>query len=263
LLAAFDAAFARGSNVMQGYYAVKDPGLSPAVALRSAALACRHHLRPLGRRRIGASCGLYGNGMAFGSDVVRTNPWSNHLVEDAELQLELLLDGQLVDYVPDAVVRAEMPTSAVAATSQNERWELGRLQLQQRFLPTLVRRSATGGPAPRVAYADAALDLATPPLSVLAALDVAAAGASALLALRPCGHRRFLPFVLGCGSAAVLVVHVLVGLRSVNAPREVYRSLLSAPRFALWKLGLMARVTRQPDSVTWTRTRRNQIGAVA
>ena len=40
-----------------------------------------------------------------------------------------VLDGYDVAYVPDAVVLAEMPTTLEQATSQNERWERGRIDL--------------------------------------------------------------------------------------------------------------------------------------
>ncbi len=88
--------------------------LAGSPAFRFAALACRHHLRPLGRTRLGGSCGLYGNGMMFTRSLFEGRRWTGHLVEDAELQNELLLDGHLVTYVPDAVVWAEMPHTLVA-----------------------------------------------------------------------------------------------------------------------------------------------------
>ena len=174
-LAALDRAFPRDASVVQGYYGVDEPGIPPAVGLRFAAIACRHHLRPLARNVFGASCGLYGNGMAFrADDHCRPRRWSNHLIEDAEFQIELLLDGHKVTYVPDAVLRAEMPASLDGATSQNERWELGRLQLARHYVPRLIRRTAIGGPLPRHVYLDAIADLISPPLSLQAALDVAA-----------------------------------------------------------------------------------------
>ena len=147
-LAALDRAMAGGARAAQGYYAVKDPEASPAVGLRFAAIACRHYLRPLARTRLGASSGLYGNGMAFRNDLLSGRHWSNHLIEDAEFQMGLLLDGHLVTYVPDAVVRAEMPATLDAATSQNERWELGRMQLIRTYVPLLARRAATVGSCP-------------------------------------------------------------------------------------------------------------------
>ena len=90
-LRAMDDTFRRGAVAAQGYYSVRDPDVSPAAGVRYAALACRHHLRPLGRRRLGASCGLYGNGMAFRRDLLRRRRWTGHLVEDAEFQNELLV----------------------------------------------------------------------------------------------------------------------------------------------------------------------------
>ena len=63
--------------------------------------------------------------MVFAADVVRATPVvSDHLTEDIELQLELLLDGEKVAFAPDAVVEAEMPTTLEAASqTQHERWE--------------------------------------------------------------------------------------------------------------------------------------------
>lgn len=257
MLSALDRAFSEGAVAVQGYYGVKSPGSSAAVSFRYVALACRHHLRPLGRNRIGASCGLYGNGMAFRADVIGDRRWSNHLVEDAELQIDLLLDGHIVTYAPDAVLWAEMPTTTEASRTQNERWELGRLQLARASIPSLLRRVLGGGRLPRRTYADAALDQLTPPLSVIALLDIAVLGLGLLeAAVRP---RRRCNAVLASGllSSAILILHVLIALRLVRAPREVYRSLRSAPRFVAWKLLLMARIIRRPETVSWARTRRN------
>ena len=61
----------RGSRPCRASTACAIPRTSPAAGLRAAALACRHHLRPLGRTALGASCGLYGNGMAFAAAVLR------------------------------------------------------------------------------------------------------------------------------------------------------------------------------------------------
>lgn len=139
-LRAMDAAARGGATVAQGYYSVREPDPSAATSFRFAALACRHRLRPLGRTALGGSCGLYGNGMLVRRDVLAGRRWSGHLVEDAEMQNELLLDGIRVEFVPDAVLWAEMPTEASAARSQNERWERGRIEVARRFVPRLAAR---------------------------------------------------------------------------------------------------------------------------
>jgi cellulose synthase/poly-beta-1,6-N-acetylglucosamine synthase-like glycosyltransferase len=251
------AALDNGAHVAQAYYGVHDADGSSAAALRSAALACRHHLRPLGRTALGASSGLYGNGMAFDKAVMDGRRWSGHLVEDAEFQMELLLDGVRVAYVPEAVLEAEMPHTLDSATSQNQRWELGRLQLARRYIPPLVRRLRRGPTGLRAAYADAILDHLTPPLSVLVGLDMCCAvGASVLVTTR---RRRLdrLNLVVSLLSAGVIVIHVMSGLRSVRAPRSTYRALLKAPRLVAWKVMLWCRVIVRPRTVTWKRTARN------
>jgi hypothetical protein len=257
-LTAMDAALHDGVQAAQGYYAVSEPGGSSAAGLRFAALACRHHLRPLGRCRLGASCGLYGNGMVFTRAVMHGRRWSGHLVEDAEFQMDLLLDGQLVEYVPEAALHAEMPDSLDGSVTQNRRWELGRIQLAQRFVPTLLRRVVRPGAAPRVAHVDAVLDHVVPPLSVLALAQAGTCAAAATLAAGRGRRADKVRLAVAALSAATLVAHVLGGLWSVRAPRAVYRSLLGAPQAVLWKAGLWLGVLRRPAEVSWERTARNQ-----
>lgn len=246
-------------EVVQGCYLVSEPEASSTAALRYAALACRHHLRPLGRTRIGASCGLYGNGMAISRSVMRGRRWSGHLVEDAEFQIELLLDGVLVAYAPRARLHAEMPGSLSGSATQNERWELGRMQLARRFVPATVAR-AVRARGRRVAHVDAVFDQLVPPLSVLAIAQAASVLSAAVLLSGP-GHRRGrrvdrFRLLVGVCSAAALTAHVIAGLRSVRAPRAVYRSLLGAPRAIAWKAALWVRVIIVPERVSWTRTER-------
>lgn len=255
-LAATARAFAAGADAVQGFYGVRDIESSAVIALRYAALACRHHLRPLGRHAIGASCGLYGNGMAFRSELLDRHRWSGHLIEDAEFQMHLLDDGVVVEYAPDARIAAEMPSSLDAAVSQHERWEAGRASLVQRFVPGLARRWIGGGTLPRRVYLDAMLDHLTPPVTMIALLNSAAVTGGVVGRLL---GRRGGSTVAGVGSLATIVlgVHVLGALRAVDAPGEVYRSLRDAPKLVLWKASLLKNVSGRADGVAWTRTTRN------
>ncbi len=173
-LAAMDRAVRDGAHAAQGFYDVLDPGASASASLRAAALACRHHLRPLGRTAVGASCGLFGNGMVFTADTLASHRWSGHLTEDLEMGVELLLEGERVRYVPDARVRAEMPDALDASVTQHQRWEAGRVQVLKSTFPALVRAVGRGPRGRRLAALDAAFDVAVPPLSVLVAAQVAA-----------------------------------------------------------------------------------------
>lgn len=255
LLREFDAALQDGARVAQGHYSVRDPGASASTSFRYAALACRHYLRPLARTRLGVSCGLYGNGMAFTRDVITSRDWSGHLVEDAELQNELLLDGVHVEFVPAAQLYAEMPRDLDAAHSQNARWERGRIELVRRYVPRHLR-TALSRPGRRVPAADAVLDHLTPPISVLVGMQLGAAAVST--AALPIGGRWARRGLwISVAGTAVVGVHAIVGLAAVGAPAHHYRALLTAPRQILWKIRLWAGVLRRGDSVGWVRTRRN------
>jgi len=253
-------AMAAGASVVQGHYDVRDSTSSPVVAFRAAAFSARTFLRPLGRNAIGGSAGLYGNGMVFAADVIDATSWSDHLTEDIELHLRLLLEsGTLVRFAPSARLEAEMPSTLEASRTQHERWEQGRVELARRYVPTLLRHAVAGGPARRVAYLDAALDQFVPPFSVV----VAGAGswfvvaAARLAADRQRRRSRSLDAVWATIVVLVQTGYVLQALRLVGAPRAVYRSLLGAPRMAAWKLGVWLRVLRPSRPTTWIRTTRD------
>lgn len=257
-LGILDARFRNGAEVVQAHYAVRDADLSSATALRAAALSTRHYLRPLGRTTIGASSGLYGNGMAFSRRVMGERTWSDHLTEDLELQSELVLDGVTVEFAPDAVVLAEMPQTLKAARSQNERWERGRIELARRYVPRLAKGALRRRPpSRRIALIDTAVDHTIAPFSVVtsAALAVAACGATARTLESTRLSRASLGWSLGL--CTMLGLHVLAGLRMVGASRSVYRALWHAPRMILWKAGIWSRMMVPSKAVPWLRTTRN------
>jgi hypothetical protein len=132
--------------------------------------------------------------------------------------------------------------------------------MARRYIPTLVGRAVRGGPAGRLAYADAALDQLVPPFSIMAAATSASLAAALLrLWLLPGRTSR-----RGVLAALTLFTaeggYVLSGLRMVNSPPSVYRSLLGAPQLMLWKVRLWVRMIAKPRSVAWVRTARNADG---
>jgi 1,2-diacylglycerol 3-beta-glucosyltransferase len=252
-----DAALTSGATVVQGRYTVRDRETSPTTALRAAALDLRHHVRPLGRNALGASAGLYGNGMAFRPDVLLAHPWTGHLTEDLELQIRLLLDGVHVRYRPRGVVAAEMPAAPTDSVSQNERWERGRIDVARRMAPQLLRAAVRPGARDRIAQVDAAVDLIVPPLSVLVAATAGSAVITAGLRLtRPTRITR-LAALVSTLSVVALAVHVVAGLRISDAPRSTYRALARAPMTIVWKVRLWARMLTRTSDVPWRRTTRN------
>lgn len=247
LLTRLDARFEAGSHVVQVYYTVLNVGESPLAALRWAALAALHYLRPLGRTRLGLSCGLKGNGMAFAGPVLERLGWSWFtLAEDVEFHLALVEAGYRVEFAPETTVLADMPVTFAQATSQNERWERGRLEmLRGRGLRLLLDGLRRRDPV-RV---DAAVEQLIPPLSVPVVLAGASFGAGLLLRAR-------LATLLAGFSLFGQLGYVLAGLVLAGAPPKVYRSLAYAPPYIAWKLGLYARSLCARGASRWIRTAR-------
>ena len=141
MLRELDVAFAVGAVVAQGYYGVRDAGSSASEGFRAAALATRHHLRPLGRNCLGGSSGLYGNGMAFRASVFRRHGVQCPPDRRHGVATQLLLDGHRRDVRPQALdLAAQMPSTLADAKTQNERWERGRSRRSRgEYLPRLAR----------------------------------------------------------------------------------------------------------------------------
>jgi cellulose synthase/poly-beta-1,6-N-acetylglucosamine synthase-like glycosyltransferase len=246
-LSRMDARLEAGALVLQSYYRVLNASASPVASLREAALASLHYLRPLGRSALGLSCGLKGNGMCFSASTLDRHGWgSAGLAEDVELHLALVRNGVRVEFAPEAVVRADMPTTLQDSWSQNIRWEAGRLAVLRRDVIPVLREGLARRDIIRL---DAAAEQLVPPLSVavvvgwLCILMGAAAGNAPVVALATAG-------------TAGLMLHVLAGLAAIRAPVTVYRALLLAPAYAVWKLSLYARAALTPATHAWLRTHR-------
>ncbi len=243
-----------GSLAVQAYYTVRNADESELAALRFAALASLHYLRPRGRSVLGLSCGLKGNGMCFAAPVLERRGWGAFtLAEDVELHLALVGEGVRVDFAANASVLADMPSTFGGATSQNLRWERGRIDMLRRRVPGLIAHGLKERSALQL---DAAAEQLIPPLSVgvaisaAGALLAAASGATAVSALAAFG----LLAQLG---------HVVAGLAAIRAPARVYRSLALAPAYIGWKLVLYGRAAVAGRSGPWIRTARGASAEVA
>jgi len=131
------------------------------------------------------------------------------------------------------------------------RWEGGRFHAVRTYLWPLVRSAATRRD-PRLL--DAALDLATPPLSLLSiALGAGAAITAAAVLLHAEPAWALAPWLTGL---ALVVAFVVIGLRAVDAPVSTWRALLRAPAFLAWKTLTYVRLLRGFDVKAWDRTDR-------
>lgn len=248
-LRAMDRRLQHGERVVQGYYAVRDPASSWGAALRFAALAVLHYLRPLGRVALGGTAGLKGNGMCFRAEVYERFPWSGSLTEDIEMHTALVLAGERVAFAPEARVQAEMPATLGGSQTQNERWERGRLEMARTAALPLLKLAWQRR---RFAPLDAAAEHLIPPTAILALVLAACLLAGAVLAWLGSALVGW----LALGLAASLALYLLAGLWMAQAPRRVWLALLYAPFYVAWKIPLLAGVLLKRRSQGWVRTQR-------
>jgi 1,2-diacylglycerol 3-beta-glucosyltransferase len=251
-LRCMNARLEAGAQAVQAYYAVLNPRQSPIAGLRYAALAAVHYLRPLGRSRFGLSAGLKGNGMCFSADILERFAWSWFtLAEDVEFHLALVAEGIRVDFAPETWVKADMPVTLQQASSQNARWERGRLQLMRQHVPRLLWDGLRHRSWLQI---DAAAEQLIPPLSVPFAIGASTSGVGLLLG----------SVALAAIAAACLVgyvVYLVAALALVRAPLRVYLTLGVAPVYIAWKVGVYARSLLGERSTAWVRTARTPTSA--
>ena len=249
-LARLVAPLEAGALAVQGESLLSEDG-SPRTALRAAAFLLVNRVRPAGRAALGLPAALTGNGMLLSRELLLAMPWEAYTsTEDLEYTLQLRLAGVGVAFAGGAVLLSPAAPNARAAALQQLRWEGGQAHLARAWLPRLLAGALRER---RPALLDAALDLAVPPLGLLAAGVLA--GTAAAVALVPAGALPAAVLVPWALALVAIPLYVLVGLRAAHAPASAYRALGRAPLFVVSK-ALAAPRLRRFSADTWVRTER-------
>ncbi|MGE5314893.1 MAG: glycosyltransferase family 2 protein [Acidobacteriota bacterium] len=253
-LAMLNVAIESGAHVMQtsDLAAPSRTGSWTAEALRLS-FVLHNYVRPLGRKAMGLSAGLKGNGMCFTRQAMEHVPWrAFSKAEDLEYGLQMLLAGYAPVFVPGACALAVMPEEASNAESQRARWEGGRLPVIRRYArvllsAALLRRSWVLG--------DAFIDLVMPAFVTMMAGSITLALLS-LLAWASGGSQSLLWWTIAW-SAAMLsgILHVSGGVKVSEDP-SLARTLSTIPQYVWWKAKLYLKLARQERSGEWVRTAR-------
>ncbi|GAC1353823.1 MAG: glycosyltransferase family 2 protein [Ktedonobacteraceae bacterium] len=249
-LQALDSELVQGAKAVQACNTVLNMTDSPSTVLRWIALTLINHVRPLGRNGIGASSTLTGNGMCLSQEIVKQNPWQAFgLAEDYQYYLTLVQQqGERVRYVPEAIVRSQMPITFDQMRTQDVRWEAtGSQQSQWKIARNLLN---TGIRLRSFVRIEAAIELLTPPLSFLVA--------ACLLTLVASLFAWSLPDILvSLAILGGLVYYISTALFLLRPPYAVYKALLHAPEFMLWKLWVYFVLSRSKKYTNeWVRTSR-------
>lgn len=244
-----DETFRAGASAVQVRNVVSNPGASPASALAFAAFTAGGVTRPLGKTALGLSSGLFGTGMAFRRALLERHGWRSFSVgEDQEQHARLVLEGERVEFEPRAMVASRAETSLSGSREQQLRWETSRWDFVRRWTPRLVRRGVVRRD---IVALHAGLEPLVPPQSILGCANLLCAGAAAwsrsrgVLAVATINLLAHASFVVG-------------GLLLVRAPASVYRSLLRAPLFVVFKLSIHGKLALRRTPAAWVASVREE-----
>lgn len=228
-LQAINQYFCRGAKVVQGYSQARHPERSPMESLSFLGFALNRNLRYRGRSRLGWSANLMGTGMCFSRQILEQLGWNTTtMVEDIEYGMFLHLHGVRVVFAPDAGINVELHAGVNQTGGQRARWDMGKFEVRNRYLPKLLK----AGFAKRdIRYFDSAMELLLPPFSLFCIVVVACAGLFFLVDFRGIN----LNFYLWLAVVVSLILYTTLGLVTAGADAKVYRSLLYAPFFLLWR----------------------------
>jgi cellulose synthase/poly-beta-1,6-N-acetylglucosamine synthase-like glycosyltransferase len=257
LLTVFNSYLGHGHRVIQAHYDVLNPWDSHRTALMHVAFSIFNYVRPLGRRTLGLSTGLKGNGMCFAKQVIDQYPWNAYsLAEDIEYTTTLLRHGEHIIFAPETCVSAQMPIVRSQATSQRVRWEAGRLQLARRDGLHLVGQGLLKRNAQLF---DWGMDLLIPPLAALTMAVIGGIVVGIAAAVWTAAPKLLLLAWAWTVLLVALVLFVGIAMRVGRMPLAAYRAMANAPRYVIWKLWVYIRMGALPSPQSWVRTQRTQI----
>jgi cellulose synthase/poly-beta-1,6-N-acetylglucosamine synthase-like glycosyltransferase len=213
----------------------------------------KNWLRPLGLQAFRLPCQLMGTGMAFPWDVIcNADLASASVVEDIKLGLDLTSKGYPPIFCPSTTVTSQFPSSAEGARTQRERWEGGHIGMISALTPGLFWRAVMHADWKLLALT---LDLAVPPLSLLAILVTGMFGVTTSCALLGFSS------VAAILSALVLASFVLaVCLAWLKCGRDVMpvSAIVSIMPYIFGKLGIYRDHLFNKRDTQWIRTDRTK-----
>ena len=103
-LSAMADALRQGHVALQGQHVIANPNDSSFSRLAAIDMRLNNLLRNRAKDNLGWSCRLMGDAMCLTTDLIRAHGWrSDSLTEDREFEIYLLLHGQRIRYVANAI----------------------------------------------------------------------------------------------------------------------------------------------------------------
>ena len=241
----------RGDQVIQCYNGVANPGQSWFTRLMDVSRTIANEIIHPGKRKLGLSSHLMGNGMCFDVRVLRSEGWNAFSVgEDWEYYARLISSGAYIGYSRLARVYHQESVNLQQASSQRLRWSSGRFEVLGRYGPRLLLQGLRTGD---IKCLDAALPLAFPNPSLGINLT--------MFGLIAAGVYWFLGGGVGIAVwfttlALTQVAMFLIGVLYTRDKFASAASLVLAPLFLVWKLGIDVLSLIGMGRDEWKRTQR-------
>jgi cellulose synthase/poly-beta-1,6-N-acetylglucosamine synthase-like glycosyltransferase len=251
-LEALNCQLERGDRVVQCYNGVANPGQSWFTRLMDVSRTIANDILHPGKRKLGLSSHLMGNGMCFSSTVIGDQGWNAFSVgEDWEYYVQLILQGIVIGYCRDARVYHQESIGFRQASSQRLRWAGSRFQMLRRYGAPLIRQ---GIATRNLVCADAAMPLVLPNPSLAVNLTVAAFVAALVPWIWAGDFGLAAWFAMLTAAQGVMF---LIGARYTREPLAGALSLIIAPAFLLWKFGIDILSFGGVGTKQWKATTRN------
>jgi len=242
----------RGDRVIQCYNGVANPQQSWFTRLMDVSRTISNDIVHPGKRKLGLSSHLMGNGMCFDVEIFKAQGgWHAFSVgEDWEYYARLVLSGTAIGYSRLSRVYHQESVNLRQASSQRMRWSSGRLQVLRDYGPSLFIQGIRTG---NLRCVDASLPLLLPNPSLgmnLTFLGWCVAGGYSALS----GNTTLLIWYSALGLLQVMMF--LIGVLHTKHKTANAMSLVLAPMFLVWKMGIDVLSLFGLGRKDWKRTER-------
>jgi cellulose synthase/poly-beta-1,6-N-acetylglucosamine synthase-like glycosyltransferase len=246
-------AYDRRRPVQSAYAMYAPPNAIGLASVSALAVYVKNIVRPRGLQWLRLPCLLTGSGMAFPWEAIATvsHPEAD-IVEDMRGCTDLAIAGFAPLPCIEVGVSSPLPTQRSGFLSQRTRWEHGHLRTILTEFPRLLVMSVQKGSIQLLALA---LELAVPPLSLLA--EITAVGTAALVAYGIIAG-IWAPLIILLSTVAVAALGI--ALVWVRGGRKILPGRMIAaqvPRYLTVKAPLYLRFLSRPQRA-WVRTERSR-----
>lgn len=143
-IAEMNNAICRGTKIGQGYRDSKNPRDTIISSCYSIYYYMVNRFHNRARSVLNLSAMVNGSGFMVSKDIIqKQGGWhTKTLTEDIEFTTQCILNGDKVEWIPDAIIFDEQPLTFAESWNQRKRWSTGVIQCMEIYVPSLFRNFA-------------------------------------------------------------------------------------------------------------------------